>query len=86
MLLVKLTGKISATAGDIDSAVTANSNNLITSGGVAGCFAWKRTLTAYTDTNLDTLINTGFIRWNLAEIGKITIFPTAHFGTVLEAG
>ena len=28
-------GKISATAGDIDSVVTANSNNLITSGGVA---------------------------------------------------
>lgn len=29
-------GKISATAGDIDSAVTEDSNNLITSGGVAG--------------------------------------------------
>ena len=31
-------GKISATAGDIDSAVTANSNNLITSGGVYDAF------------------------------------------------
>ena len=76
-------GKISATAGDIDSAVTANSNNLITSGGVAGALSGKVNTNTYTDTNLDTLINTGFYPVSYSGNWQDYNFPTSLFGTVL---
>ncbi|MBQ2175913.1 MAG: siphovirus ReqiPepy6 Gp37-like family protein [Alphaproteobacteria bacterium] len=48
-------GKISATVGDIDSVVTANSNNLITSGGVAGALLDKENFINMGELNKATL-------------------------------
>ena len=64
--------------------VTSGNMHSVTSNAVADALSGKVNTNTYTDTNLNTLINTGFyvVGWSSQSWDNLN-FPINHFGTVL---
>jgi hypothetical protein len=77
-------GQIAVEVGELTDIIASGNNQPATSQGVANALSGKVNTDTYTDTNLNTLINTGLysVGW-LGQSWENLNFPIQNFGTVL---
>jgi hypothetical protein len=76
-------GQIAVEVGELTDTIASGNNQPATSQGVANALSGKVNTDLYTDTNLNTLINTGFYSVGYNENWQGYNFPINHFGTLL---